>query len=101
MENQESGGSPFSDRHDVVRTVLVWRNKGCYRIEIIQRCAKPEEHAFAALLWTEEEHGGRRVLVRDITFPWVHRETAEAALDWALDHLATRLQPAASAENEF
>jgi hypothetical protein len=40
---------------------------------------------YTALLWMEKEHGaGRRVLVRDITFPWVHHESADSALEHAI-----------------
>ena len=82
----------FSDRHDVVQTVCLWRNGTCYRIEIIRRFGKPEEHAYVALLWLEEEHGGQRRLVRDVSFPWTHSERAEDALAQALESLAAKLR---------
>lgn len=100
MDNVEPRALEFSDRHDVVRTVCVWRDRNCYRIEIIQRHAKPEEGAYAALLWIEEEQAGRRVLVRDVSFPWVHHESAEAALERALESLAAKLKYASDGETE-
>jgi hypothetical protein len=90
----------FSDRHDVVKTICVWRNGTCYRIEVIQRFGKPDGQAYAALLWVEEEQAGRRVLVRDVSFPWVHHESAESALDHALESLALRLGYASTGETE-
>ena len=79
----------FSDRHEVLRTVCVWRDGACYRIEIIKRLGPPGTCAYAALLWTEEEHAGKRALVRDVTFPWVHHDTADSALESALDALTS------------
>jgi hypothetical protein len=90
----------FSDRHEVVKTVCVWRDGACYRIEIIKRLGTPGELAYAALLWTEEEHEGRKVLVRDVAFPWVHHESAASALERALESLASRLKYASAGETE-
>jgi hypothetical protein len=98
MKNPRQSESPFSDRHEVVKTVCVWRERTCYRIEIIRRISK--EAAYAALLWTEEEQGGRRVLVRDVSFSWVHHETAESAMSHAMEALAAKLQYASSGESE-
>lgn len=92
--------SPFSDRHDSVKTVYVWRERTCYRIEVVRRAGISEETAYAALLWIEQEHGaGHRMLVRDVTFPWVHHESAETALDQALESLAARLEPRSEIES--
>jgi hypothetical protein len=98
MKNPEQSESPFSDRHEVVKTVCVWRDRTCYRIEIIKRISK--EAAYAALLWIEEEQGGRRVLVRDVSFTWVHHETPESAMDHAMESLTAKLTYAASGESE-
>jgi hypothetical protein len=98
MDNPQQRASEFSDRHDVVQTVCVWRNGTCYRIEIIRRAGKQEEGAYAALLWLEEEQAGRRVLVRDVSFPWVHHESAESALDHALGSLEAKLKYASTGE---
>ena len=100
MENPQTPEFPFADRHDVVRTVCVWKNGACYRIEIIQRFGKPDGQAYAALLWAEEEQAGRRVLVRDISFPWVHHESAESALNHALASLAAKFKYASVGETE-
>jgi hypothetical protein len=102
MKNAQRNDSPFSDRHDVVKTVCLWRNGSCYRIEIVERAAKPGERVtYTALLWTEEEQGaGRRVLVRDITFPWVHHESADSALEHTIEFLETRLNPVSGREAE-
>ena len=102
MQSAPRNDSPFSDRHDVVRTVCLWRNGTCHRIEIVERAANPGERAsYAALLWMEKEHGaGHRVLVRDITFPWVHHESADSALEHAIGFLAERLKPATGLEAE-
>lgn len=93
MKSAQESGSPFSDRHDVVKTVCLWRNGTCHRIEIIARAASHGERVtYTALLWLEEEQGaGRRVLVRDITFPWVHHESADSALEHAIGTLEARL----------
>ncbi len=94
--------SPFSDRHDVVKTVCLWRNGTSYRIEIIERIANLGERVtYTALLWMEQEQGvGHRVLVRDITFPWVHHESADAALGEAIGYLEARLRPPTGLEAE-
>jgi hypothetical protein len=101
MDARHSGESAFSDRHDVVQTVCVWNDGTCYRIEIIKRSERPEEHAYTTLLWVEEDQGGRRILVRDVTFPWVHRESAESALDHALESLAAKLKYASAGDTEI
>ena len=98
MKTSQESNPPFADRHDVVKTVCVWRDRTCYRIEIIKRLGRPEEPVYASLLWTEEEQGGRRILARDLTFPWVHHESAESALDHALESLAARLNYASAGE---
>ncbi len=95
MGNAPQPALVFSDWHDVVRTVCFWRNGTCYRIEIIKRLEKQEEAVYAALVWVEEEHAAGRILVKDVTFPWVHRDSADAALDQALRFLAEKLQPRA------
>ena len=86
MKHAQQSDSPFSDRHDVVKVVCLWRNGTCRCIEVVGRTVKPVEHeSYAALLWIEEEHGaGRRIIVRDVTFPRVHHESAELALDYAI-----------------
>jgi hypothetical protein len=51
-----------------------------------------ERVTYTALLWMEEEEGaGRRALVRDISFPWVHHESADSALEHAIGTLEARL----------
>ena len=103
MDTPQPNAFPFSDRHDVVKTVCLWRNGTCYRIEIISRIRRADEGAgYAALLWIEEEHGAvHRVLVRDVTFPWVHHESAESALDHAISFLEAKLEPAGPGESEL
>ena len=99
MNNNESR-LPFSDRHDVVKTVCVWKDHACYRIEVIERAGKSKEHSYSTLLWVEQEHGpGRRILVRDVTFPWVHHESVQSALDQALESLAAKLTPRTGMED--
>jgi len=102
MKSAQPGDSPFSDRHDVVKTVCLWRNGTCYRIEIIERASnRGEPVTYTALLWLEQEQAaGRRVLVRDIAFPWVHHESAGSALEHAIGFLEARLKPAAGLEAE-
>lgn len=93
MKSAPESSSPFSDRHDVVKTVCLWQNGTCHRIEIVERAARRGERVtYTALLWMEEEEGaGRRALVRDITFPWVHHESADSALEHAIGTLEARL----------
>lgn len=98
MEKPQQLPPEFSDRHDVVQTICLWRNGTCYRIEIIRRFGNPEEHAYVALLWLEEEQGGQRRLVRDVSFPWTHSESAETALAQALVSLAAKLRYASTGE---
>jgi hypothetical protein len=102
MKSAQQSDSPFSDRHDVVKTVYLWRNGTCHRIEIVERATNPGERVtYTALLWLEEEHGaGRRLLVRDIAFPWVHHESADSALEHAIGYLEARLRPARNSEAE-
>jgi hypothetical protein len=100
MTGPQQGNPEFSDRHELVKTVCVWRDGACYRIEIIRRLGKPEQGAYAALLWLEEEQAGRRVLVRDVKFPWVHYESADAALDHAMEALAAKLRYGSAGETE-
>jgi len=102
MKSTPQSDSPFSDRHDVVKTVCLWRNGTCHRIEIIERAARPGEQATCtALLWMEKEEGaGHRVLVRDTTFPWVHHESVASALEHAIGFLEARLKPAIGPEGE-
>ena len=100
MDKPQSSERPFADRHDVIQTVCVWKNGTCFRIEIIKRCEKPEELSYAALLWVEEEHGGKRMLVHDITFPWVHHESPEAALEHAFEALAAKIRYVSAGESE-
>ena len=89
----------FSDRQDLVQTVCLWRSRTCYRIEIMRRAGKPE--AYVALLWVEEEQqGGHRTLVRDVSFPWTHHESAEAALEQGLESLTAKLRYASVGETE-
>jgi len=89
----------FSERHDLVQTVCLWRSRTCYRIEIMRRSGKPE--AYVALLWVEEEQpGGQRRLVRDVSFPWTHHESAETALEQALESLVAKLKYASVGETE-
>ncbi len=93
MEKTPENSWPFSDRHEVVKTVCVWSDDGaCHRIEIIKRTGKPETTAYAALVWSEEEREGRRYLVRDVSFPWVHHGDAEEALERTIATLAGRLR---------
>ncbi|HLJ47342.1 MAG TPA: hypothetical protein VKU01_15100 [Bryobacteraceae bacterium] len=93
MEKTLESPSPFSDRHEVVKTVCVWSDDGAiHRIEIISRTGKPASPGYAALVWSEEERDGRRYLVRDVTFPWVHHADAEETLERALETLASRLK---------
>ena len=86
----------------MVKTVCLWRNGACHRIEIAERAANPgEQVAYTALLWMEQEQGpGRRVLVRDVTFPWVHHASPESALEHAVGILEARLKPASGLEAE-
>ena len=100
MEKAQQLPPEFSDRHDVVHTICVWRNRVCYRIEILRRFGKPEENAYVALLWVEEEQGGNRRLVRDVSFPWTHHDCSEAALDQALESLAAKVRYASVGETE-
>lgn len=100
MSGPQQGNPEFSDRHEVVKTVCVWRDGTCYRIEIIRRLGKAEQGAYAALLWLEEEQAGRRVLVRDVTFPWVHYESTDSALDHAMEALAAKLRYGSAGEAE-
>jgi hypothetical protein len=102
MKSAPQSDSPFSDRHDVVKTVCLWRNGTCHRIEIVERAAKPGERVtYTALLWMEKEHGAsHRVLVRDITFPWVHHESADSAMEHAIGFLEARLKPAIGLEHD-
>ena len=102
MKSAQQSDFPFSDRHDVVKTVCLWRNGTCHRIEIVGRAAnRGERVTYTALLWMEEEHGaGRRVLVRDITFPWVHHESADSALEHAIGFLEARLKRVTGLESE-
>ncbi len=97
---QEGMRAEFSDRHEVVKTVCVWRDGTCYRIEIIKRLGTTEKCAFVALLWTEEKRDGTRALVRDVTFPWVHHVSAESALDCALESLAAKLRYPSTGDKE-
>ena len=100
MEKPQQLPPEFSDRHDVVQTVCLWRNRTCYRIEIIKRVGKPDGPAYAALLWLEQEQGTRRILVRDVGFPWTHCETGEAALEQALEALAAKVRYVSVGEAE-
>jgi hypothetical protein len=99
-EAPREAAAEFSDRHEVVRTVCVWRNGACYRIEIIKRLGPPDACAYVALLWTEEEHQGKRALVRDVAFPWVHHDNAESAFELALESLAARLTYPSTGDTE-
>jgi hypothetical protein len=99
MEKPQQLNPEFSDRHELVQTVCLWRGRICYRIEIMGRSGKPE--AYVALLWVEEEQqGGHRTLVRDVSFPWTHHESAEAALEQALESLVAKLRYASVGETE-
>jgi hypothetical protein len=99
MEKPQQLNPEFSDRHDLVQTVCLWRSRTCYRIEIMRRSSKPE--AYVALLWVEEEQqGGHRTLVRDVSFPWTHHESAGSALEQALESLAAKLRYASVGETE-
>ena len=101
MEKTPESSSPFSDRHEVVKTVCIWGDNGaCHRIEIIKRTEKPESPAFAALVWSEEEREGKRYLVRDVTFPWVHHGDADEALERSIETLAGRLNYKSVGETE-
>ncbi|MBZ5593224.1 MAG: hypothetical protein LAP39_13365 [Acidobacteriia bacterium] len=100
MEKPQPLPPEFSDRHDVVKTICLWRSRICYRIEILKRFGKPEESAYVALLWVEQEQGGQRRLVRDVSFPWTHHESAEAALEQALESLTAKLRYASVGESE-
>ncbi len=102
MKSAPQSDSPFSDRHDVVKTVCLWRNRTCYRIEIVERVVNPGEPVtYTALLWLEQEHGpGHRVLVRDVTFPWVHHDSADSALEHAIGFLEKRLKAPVDLEAE-
>ncbi len=86
----------------MVKVVCLWRNGACHRIEIVERAANPGDPVtYAALLWMEQEHGpGRRVLVRDVTFPWVHHGSADSALEHAIGFLEARWKPPAGLEAE-
>lgn len=99
MEKPQQLHPEFSDRHDLFQTVCLWRGRTCYRIEIMRRSGKPD--AYVALLWVEEEQqGGQRTLVRDVSFPWTHHESAETALQQALESLAAKLKYASVGETE-
>ena len=101
MDKDQPVPGPLADRHDLVRTVCVWRNGTCYRIEIIRRCGDSDgQSSYAALLWAEEEQAGKRILVRDVGFPWTHHQSAEAALEIALDSLSARLRYSSTGEVE-
>jgi len=77
----------------------MWRSRTCYRIEILRRFGK-SENAYVALLWVEEEQGGNRRLVRDVSFPWTHHPSAEAAVEQALESLAAKLRYSSVGETE-
>jgi len=65
----------------------------------MRRCGKPE--AYVALLWVEEEQqGGQRTLARDVSFPWTHHDSAETALEQALESLVAKLKYASVGETE-
>ena len=99
MEKPQQLHPEFSDRHDLVQTVCVWRGRTCYRVEIIRRLGESE--GYVALLWVEEEQpGGHRTLVRDVSFPWTHHESAETALNQALESLVAKLRYASVGETE-
>lgn len=100
MEKPQQSVPEFSDRHDVVKTICVWRNRICYRIEVLRRFGKPEDNAYVALLWVEQEQGGQRRLVRDVSFPWTHHESAESALEQALESLTAKLRYGTVGETE-
>ena len=100
MEKSQQLPPEFSDRHDVVKTICLWRNRICYRVEILRRFGKQEENAYVALLWVEQEQGGQRRLVRDVSFPWTHHESADAALEQALESLTAKLRYASVGETE-
>jgi hypothetical protein len=103
MTHAQQSGSALLDRHDVVNAVYLWRNGTGHRIDVLRRAVKPgEPTSYVALLWAEEEHGaGRRILVRDVTFPWVHHESAESALEHVIGFLQAKVTPRADAENEI
>jgi hypothetical protein len=103
MTHAQQSGSALSDRHDLVKAVYLWRNGSCHRIEVLRRAVKPgEPTSYVALLWIEEEHGaGHRILVRDVTFPWVHHESTDSALDHVIGFLEAKLTPGAGAESEL
>jgi hypothetical protein len=100
MEKPQQVPPEFSDRHDVVQTICLWRSRTCYRLEILRRFGKSEENAYVAMLWVEEEQGGNRRLVRDVSFPWTHHDSAEAAVEQALESLTAKLRYASVGETE-
>jgi hypothetical protein len=44
VKHAQQSDLPFSDRHDVVMVVCLWRNGTCHRIEVVRRVVKPGEH---------------------------------------------------------
>ena len=89
MKESDTSGGPLTDRHELVKTVYLWRNGTCHRIEIVGRGGKPGEPvSYVVLLWVEREHGpNHRILVRDVTFPWVHHDNPDSALKCAIEFL--------------
>jgi hypothetical protein len=39
MQHAQQSDSPFSDRHNVVKVVCLWRNGTCHRVEVVGRIA--------------------------------------------------------------
>ena len=86
----------FPEMYEVVRTVIIVRNRALYRVEVLEDHASPvrfkvhfsiQERLTIKTVDSDSEEEFKKVWV-DLTLPWVETQDANSALNQALHQLS-------------